>query len=131
MPAHGTYQGQRGMRLRSLLFVPADRPERFAKAAASGADAIIIDIEDSVAPPNKAKGRAAVSEFLASACETTIIVRVNPLATTESNSSCSSSSNPLLPDPEVALAAAICDCQRFNRFTGMLAGRYPVLCEGW
>jgi len=67
------------MRLRSLLFVPADRPERFAKAAASGADAIIIDIEDSVAPPNKAKGRAAVSEFLASACETTIIVRVNPL----------------------------------------------------
>ena len=37
------------MKLRSLLFVPADRPERFAKAAASGADAIIIDLEDSVA----------------------------------------------------------------------------------
>ncbi|MHA4875788.1 aldolase/citrate lyase family protein, partial [Enterococcus faecium] len=37
------------MRLRSLLFVPADRPDRFAKAAASGADAIILDCEDSVA----------------------------------------------------------------------------------
>ena len=36
------------MRLRSLLFVPGDRPERFAKAAASGADAIILDLEDSV-----------------------------------------------------------------------------------
>jgi citrate lyase subunit beta/citryl-CoA lyase len=35
--------------LRSLLFVPADRPERFCKAASSGADAIILDLEDSVA----------------------------------------------------------------------------------
>ena len=41
------------MRLRSLLFVPGDRAERFAKAAASGADAIILDLEDSVSPANK------------------------------------------------------------------------------
>ncbi len=67
------------MRLRSLLFVPADRPERFAKAAASGADAIIIDLEDSVAPANKQKGRDAVAEFLQSPCAATVIVRVNPL----------------------------------------------------
>lgn len=33
-----------------LLFVPADRPERYAGAAASGADAVIIDLEDAVAP---------------------------------------------------------------------------------
>ena len=38
------------MRLRSLLFVPADRPERFEKAAASGADAIILDLEDYRSP---------------------------------------------------------------------------------
>lgn len=67
------------MRLRSLLFVPADRPERFAKAAASGADAIIIDLEDSVSPANKPKGRDAVAEFLQSPCDTAVIVRVNPL----------------------------------------------------
>ncbi len=67
------------MRLRSLLFVPADRPERFAKAAASGADAIIIDIEDSVAPANKARGRQAVKEYLRSPGEVPTIVRVNPL----------------------------------------------------
>ncbi|MFB0610735.1 HpcH/HpaI aldolase/citrate lyase family protein [Aurantiacibacter poecillastricola] len=67
------------MRLRSLLFVPADRPERFAKAAESGADAIIIDLEDSVAPENKVKGREAVAEFLQSPPEVPVIVRVNPL----------------------------------------------------
>ena len=42
------------MKLRSLLFVPGDRPERFDKAAASGADAIILDLEDAVAPARKA-----------------------------------------------------------------------------
>lgn len=42
------------------LFVPADRPERFAKAASSGADAVIIDLEDAVAPARKAQARNAV-----------------------------------------------------------------------
>lgn len=54
------------MKLRSLLFVPGDRPERFAKAALSGADAIIIDLEDSVSPDNKAKARDAAAEWLSS-----------------------------------------------------------------
>jgi citrate lyase subunit beta/citryl-CoA lyase len=67
------------MRLRSLLFVPADRPERFAKAAASGADAIILDLEDSVVPAAKAKARDALAGFLARAAEVRRIVRVNPL----------------------------------------------------
>ena len=49
------------MRLRSLLFVPGDRPERFAKATASGADAVILDLEDSVAPSAKVAARAAVT----------------------------------------------------------------------
>lgn len=42
-----------GERARSLLFVPGDRPERFAKAVAAGADAVIIDLEDAVAPDAK------------------------------------------------------------------------------
>lgn len=67
------------MRLRSLLFVPADRPERFAKAAASGADALIIDLEDSVAPEKKEAGRAAIAEWLAGERGVTTFVRVNPL----------------------------------------------------
>ncbi len=68
------------MKLRSLLFVPGDRPDRFAKAAASGADAIIIDLEDSVVPERKALARGAVVDWLAAndpAVPT--LVRINPL----------------------------------------------------
>lgn len=67
------------MKLRSLLFVPADRPERFAKAAASGADALIIDLEDSVAPEKKAIGRDAVAEWLREGRGAATFVRINPL----------------------------------------------------
>jgi len=67
------------MRLRSLLFVPADRPERFVKAAASGADALILDLEDSVAPEKKDAGRAAIAEWLAGERAVPTFVRVNPL----------------------------------------------------
>jgi citrate lyase subunit beta / citryl-CoA lyase len=67
------------MRLRSLLFVPGDRPERFAKAATSGADAIILDLEDSVAIPAKAAAREAVARYLAEPADVIRFVRVNPL----------------------------------------------------
>lgn len=66
------------MRLRSLLFVPADRPERFAKAVASGADALILDLEDSVATERKAMGRAAIAEWLSADRSIATFVRVNP-----------------------------------------------------
>lgn len=67
------------MTLRSFLFVPADRPERFAKAAASGADALILDLEDSVAPEKKDAGRAAIAEWLSRKRTARTFVRVNPL----------------------------------------------------
>lgn len=67
------------MRLRSLLFVPGDRPERFAKAAASGADALILDLEDSVVPAQKAAARDAVAAALAAPRDAALFVRVNPL----------------------------------------------------
>ncbi len=52
------------MRLRSLLFVPGDRPERMVKALGLGADALILDLEDSVAPANKAAARGHIADFL-------------------------------------------------------------------
>lgn len=67
------------MRLRSLLFVPGDRPERFAKAAASRADAIILDLEDSVALVNKDKARAAVADYLSGPSDVPRFVRINPV----------------------------------------------------
>lgn len=71
------------MRLRSLLFVPGDRPERFAKALASGADAVILDLEDAVAPAARPSARAAVAAFLAlpRATPVAVFVRINPLDT--------------------------------------------------
>lgn len=68
------------MRLRSLLFVPGDRPERFGKAAASGADAVILDLEDSVAPERKAFARRAVQDYLAAGpADVVRFVRLNPV----------------------------------------------------
>lgn len=66
-------------RLRSLLFVPGDRPERMEKALSLGADALILDLEDSVAPAAKPAAREMVAAFLASERRATLFVRVNPL----------------------------------------------------
>ncbi len=66
------------MKLRSLLFVPGDRPDRFAKAATCGADAIIIDLEDSVALDRKVAAREAAAEYLSGDRPIPVFVRVNP-----------------------------------------------------
>lgn len=50
---------------RTWLFVPGDRPERFAKARSSGADAVIIDLEDAVAAPSKELARRAAAATVA------------------------------------------------------------------
>lgn len=70
---------------RSFLFVPGDRPERLAKALDRGADALILDLEDSVAPEDKARARANVAAFLretrAEKRRALLVARVNGLAT--------------------------------------------------
>jgi citrate lyase subunit beta/citryl-CoA lyase len=71
------------MRLRSLLFVPGDRPDRMAKALHSGADALILDLEDAVAPAAKPKAREAVAEFVQANNNAQLWVRVNPLDSNE------------------------------------------------
>jgi citrate lyase subunit beta/citryl-CoA lyase len=60
---------------RSYLFVPGDRPERFAKACASGAHAVIVDLEDAVAPEHKAQARAAVAAWLHP--QHPVLIRIN------------------------------------------------------
>ncbi len=67
------------MRLRSLLFVPGDRPDRMEKALMSGADALILDLEDAVAPAAKPEARRAVAAFLDANSQARLWVRVNPL----------------------------------------------------
>lgn len=66
---------------RTALFVPGDRPDRFDKAAASGTDLVVCDLEDAVTPSSKAKALDAVTGWLsegARAC-----VRVNASGTAE------------------------------------------------
>jgi citrate lyase subunit beta/citryl-CoA lyase len=70
--------------MRSKLFVPASRPELFAKAMAGAADAISFDLEDAVDPARKDEARQALAAFLEALDPghgKTIIVRVNALGT--------------------------------------------------
>jgi citrate lyase subunit beta/citryl-CoA lyase len=68
---------------RSLLFIPGDSPKKLGKALGAGADVIILDLEDSVAPENKPLARDLVRDFLKEntpdkrSCK--VMVRVNPL----------------------------------------------------
>lgn len=63
--------------IRTALFVPASRPERIPKALASGADAVIVDLEDAVEEALKDQARANLDAFLESHPEARLLVRVN------------------------------------------------------
>jgi citrate lyase subunit beta / citryl-CoA lyase len=71
--------------MRSLLFVPADGGAKLDKAMASGADAVILDLEDSIAPERKGHARAAALEYLKAALpkkqRPRLLVRINGLDT--------------------------------------------------
>ncbi len=71
--------------MRSLLFVPADGGSKLDKAMASGADAVILDLEDSIAPERKAHAREAALEYLkamqAKKQRPRLLVRINGLDT--------------------------------------------------
>jgi citrate lyase subunit beta/citryl-CoA lyase len=68
--------------MRSLLFVPADSERKLDRARQSGADALIIDLEDSVVPANRPAARSQARAFLASSGSAGFrrYVRINPLA---------------------------------------------------
>lgn len=71
--------------VRSLLFVPGTRPDRIAKALATDADAVVVDLEDAVSPADKAAARTHVAAALAELDHTKrprkrpLLVRVNPV----------------------------------------------------
>lgn len=71
--------------IRSFLFIPGDSEKKLGKADASGADALILDLEDAVAPENKLRARELVAAFLRARPRPTrrsqLWVRINPLDT--------------------------------------------------
>jgi len=93
-------------RMQSLLFVPGTRPDRFASALASGADAVCIDLEDAVPPDGKDAARRAALEALG---DPRLLLRINGLTTDFGRADldhlgASSSRPPLLLLPKVESA---------------------------
>jgi citrate lyase subunit beta/citryl-CoA lyase len=84
MPAAGLDADAAAL-MRSLMFVPADGGRKLHKALGCGADAVIVDLEDSIAPDRKAAARATAAAFVQEAASQAgrpfICVRVNGLAT--------------------------------------------------
>jgi citrate lyase subunit beta / citryl-CoA lyase len=86
MPPPGFHVDAGGVSaMRSLLFVPADSDKKLDKAMASGADALLVDLEDSVAPERKAAARASALAFLRQATKQAVrprlFVRINGIET--------------------------------------------------
>ena len=123
--------------VRSILFVPGDRPDRYGKALAAGADAICIDLEDAVAPGAKAAARESVARFLARretpgppgaapihGRQSEVIVRVNDPASDEGGRDAASLAGGPPPDafmiPKVTSDAGI-------REAGQLLGNVPLI----
>lgn len=71
------------VRLQSLLFVPGNRPDRFARALASGADAVCIDLEDAVPESDKPAARDAALAAIADNQDGRLVLRCNPIGTIE------------------------------------------------
>src|SRR5581483_3578117 len=71
--------------MRSFLFIPGDSPSKLAKGMGSGADVLLLDLEDSIAPQKKAEARATTVAFLREARTAQerprLYVRINGLAT--------------------------------------------------
>src|SRR4051812_37568251 len=81
MPPPGLHAQTAVGLMRSLLFVPADSERKIPKALAAGADAVILDLEDSVALDEKPRARRLAAEVLAGGMRRTkLFVRVNALS---------------------------------------------------
>lgn len=83
MPPFGTDEEEAGMIPRSLLFAPGDSERKMEKASASGADLVLLDLEDSVSAERKPYARDAVQAFLKATPDRSkrqLWVRINPIS---------------------------------------------------
>lgn len=124
------------MKLRSMLFVPADSERKFDKAAASGADALILDLEDSVAPSSKPGARALVSTLLErqGARDWRFFVRINPFDTGLTLADLAAVVKPgldglMIPKADSALdvARVSTELDRLEAASGMPAGSVKIV----
>ncbi|QEL66256.1 HpcH/HpaI aldolase [Oryzomicrobium terrae] len=100
---------------RTFLFVPASRPERIAKAMASGTDVVIVDLEDAVAPADKDGARSQLTAWLDANPTAAVVVRINGTGTPWLEADLDACRHPgvaglLLPKAETADAVTYCHC---------------------
>jgi len=109
---------------RTLLFVPGHRPDRFDKAAAAGADAVVLDLEDAVAADAKDAARAAVVGWLRTAVPgVPVLVRVNAAGTPWHADDVAALAS--LPTPPAALVLPM--AEPGEALTALGAGPVPVV----
>jgi citrate lyase subunit beta/citryl-CoA lyase len=124
--------------MRSLLFVPGDSPRKLDKGMESDADALLIDLEDSIAPQRKAEARATTVAFLRQAQSAKgrprLYVRVNGFATglTDDDLDAVVAARPdgvVLPKAEGGAAVAACDAKLAARETryGLPLGALDII----
>ena len=104
------------------LFVPGDRPERFAKAAASGADAVILDLEDAVAPAARDMAREAVAQHGIEGVS--VIIRINAASSAEFENDLAALRDARFDALMLAKAETVDDVQRMYELLGR---RVPVV----
>lgn len=98
--------------MRSALFVPATRPERIAKALASGADGVIVDLEDAVAPGDKAHARDNLRRFLEQEPRARLCVRINAAGSDQHRPDVALCAHPGVSAIVLPKAAAAADIER-------------------
>src|ERR1051326_5267329 len=106
--------------MRSFLFIPGDSPKKLDKGMGSGADALLLDLEDSISPANKVAARATTLAFLKEVMPAKrrprIYVRINGLATglTDADLDAVVSGHPdgiMFPKAEGGAAVIHCDAK--------------------
>ncbi|MDI5929528.1 CoA ester lyase [Rhizobium leguminosarum] len=113
----------------TMLFVPADRAERFAKAAASGADAIVIDLEDAVAPESKDAARRNII-----ACDLNperVYIRVNPSNTADHQSDIEGIEQTAFRNIMLAKAEHVADLDALVMHLGPATRVVPLVETAW
>lgn len=107
---------------RTYLFVPGHRPERYAKACAAGAGAVIVDLEDAVPPEAKVAAREALAAWLAPAQP--VLVRINAAGTEWFDADLELCRRPGIAGIVLPKAEAVADIERIARH---LPQAVPVL----
>jgi citrate lyase subunit beta/citryl-CoA lyase len=114
--------------MRSMLFVPGDRPERFERACACGAGAVIVDLEDAVAPEARADARGSTAGWLVN--HSGVLLRVNAVNTVDFRLDMEVAGLPGVGGVVVAKAES---AEEIARVAATMSGRpvYPLIESAW